>query len=156
MERVKKRACESASTQQYLLRSEHINGYGRLFGGQLMSWIDELAGIVSRRHCGKVVTTAAIDNLSFRKAAYINDLIVLKGEVTYVGRSSMEVRVDTYVETLDERRSLINRAYLVMVAIDEDGSPMEVPGLELETEEQRQEWEKGRQRYEYRKNLGAG
>ena len=42
--------------QTYLLMHRHINGYGRLFGGQLMQWIDELAGIVSMRHAGGRIT----------------------------------------------------------------------------------------------------
>ena len=84
--------------QTYLLMHRHINGYGRLFGGQLMQWIDELAGIVSMRHAGGRITTASIDNLNFKAGAYLNDTIVLIGRITYVGRTSMEVRVDTYVE----------------------------------------------------------
>ena len=63
--------------QTYLLMHRHINGYGRLFGGQLMQWIDELAGIVSMRHAGGRITTASIDNLNFKAGAYLNDTIVL-------------------------------------------------------------------------------
>lgn len=51
-----KRVNDSITEQTYLLMSMHINGYGRLFGGILMQWIDELAGIVARRHCGYEVT----------------------------------------------------------------------------------------------------
>ena len=112
--------------QTYLLMHRHINGYGRLFGGQLMQWIDELAGIVSMRHAGGRITTASIDNLNFKAGAYLNDTIVLIGRITYVGRTSMEVRVDTYVEDLEGMRRVINRAYVVMVAIDEEGHAMEV------------------------------
>ena len=79
----------SVTEQQYLIRPTHINHYGRLFGGQLLKWIDELAGIVAIRHCGATVTTAAIDNLQFQAPAYSGDMIVLQGRVTYVGRSSM-------------------------------------------------------------------
>ena len=78
--------------QVYIVRSQHINGYGRLFGGILMQWIDELSGIVSRRHAGTTVTTASIDNLSFEAPAYQDDMVVLVGKLTYVGRTSMEVR----------------------------------------------------------------
>ena len=51
-EMAKKRVKDSETEQSYLLMHRHINGYGRLFGGQLMQWIDELAGIVSMRHAG--------------------------------------------------------------------------------------------------------
>ena len=124
--------------QTYLLMHRHINGYGRLFGGQLMQWIDELAGIVSMRHAGGRITTASIDNLNFKAGAYLNDTIVLIGRITYVGRTSMEVRVDTYVEDLEGMRRVINRAYVVMVAIDEEGHAVEVPGRSLRARVKRQ------------------
>jgi len=148
---MKKRVKDSITEQTYLLMSMHINGYGRLFGGILMQWIDELAGIVARRHCGYEVTTASIDNLNFKQPAHINEMVVLVGRVTYVGHSSMEVRVDTYVEGLDGMRSVINRAYVVMVAIDREGNSLEVPGLELGTESEQAEWESGKKRYTLRK-----
>lgn len=129
----------------------HINHYGRLFGGHLLKWIDELAGIVAIRHCGGTVTTAAIDDLQFQAPAYTGDMVVLQGRLTYVGRSSMEIRVDTYREALDGTREIINRAYIDMVCINCKGQPEEVPGLLLETEEQRQEYEAAKKRKQLRK-----
>lgn len=146
-----KKVEDSLTEQQYLICPAHINHYGRLFGGQLLKWIDELAGIVAIRHCGCTVTTAAIDNLQFQAPAYTGDMIVLRGFVTYVGRTSMEVRVDTYRESLDGRREMINRAYIDMVAINCKGQPEEVPGLLVETEEQRQEYEAAQKRKLLRK-----
>ena len=122
-----------------------------MFGGQLLKWIDELAGIVAIRHCGSTVTTAAIDNLQFQAPAYTGDMIVLRGMVTYVGRTSMEVRVDTYRESLDGQREMINRAYIDMVAINCKGQPEEVPQLLLETDEQRSEYEAAQKRKLLRK-----
>ena len=146
-----KRMEDALTEQQYLICPAHINHYGRLFGGQLLKWIDELAGIVAIRHCGSTVTTAAIDNLQFQAPAYTGDMIVLRGWVTCVGRTSMEVRVDTYREALDGSRELINRAYMDMVAIDCKGKPMEVPLLEIETQEQQAEWDAAQKRRQMRK-----
>jgi len=137
---------DSQTEQQYLLMPQHLNHYGRLFGGQLTKWIDELAGIVARRHANANITTAAIDNLQFKSPAFANQLIVLVGRVTYVGHTSMEVRVDTYTEDLAGVRRVINRAYLVEVAIDEEGNPIEVPGLLVESPSEMAEWEGGRKR----------
>ena len=142
---------DSLTEQQYLICPAHINHYGRLFGGQLLKWIDELAGIVAIRHCGTTVTTAAIDNLQFQAPAYTGDMIVLRGCVTYVGRSSMEIRVDTYREALDGTRENINRAYIDMVSINCKGQPIEVPDLCIETEEQRKEYEAAKKRKQMRK-----
>lgn len=146
-----KTVSESRTEQQYLIRPSHINHYGRLFGGQLLYWIDELAGIVAIRHSGAIVTTAAVDNLQFRAPAYEGDLIVLQGQVTYVGRTSMEVRVDTFTESLNGNRQMINRAYIDMVAIDGEGKPVEVPRLIPETEEEKREYEAAAQRRAQRK-----
>ena len=141
----------SLTEQQYLIRPTHINHYGRLFGGELLKWIDELAGIVAIRHSGATVTTAAIDNLQFKAPAYEGDLVVLRGMVTYVGRSSMEIRVDTYKEETDGTRTMINRAYIDMVAINSDGQPVEVPELRIESEEQRQEFAAAEKRKKLRR-----
>ena len=149
--RITKKTEDSLTEQQYLICPAHINHYGRLFGGQLLKWIDELAGIVAIRHCGGTVTTAAIDDLQFKAPAYTGDMIVLRGWVTAVGRTSMEVRVDTYREALDGRRELINRAYMEMVAIDCKGKPVEVPLLAVETEAQQAEWEAAQKRRQMRK-----
>ena len=146
-----KRVEDSLTEQQYLICPAHINHYGRLFGGQLLKWIDELAGIVAIRHCGATVTTAAIDNLQFQAPAYTGDMIVLQGRVTYVGHSSMEIRVDTYREALDGERRMINRAYIDMVAIDSTGKAVEVPGLIPETEEEIKESEAAVKRKQMRK-----
>ncbi len=146
-----KKVSDSQTYQQYLIRPAHINPYGRLFGAQLLKWIDEVAGIVAVRHCNAIVTTAAIDNLEFKDPAYSGQMIVLLGQVTYVGRTSMEVKVDTYTEALDGTRKMINRAYLTMVAINNEGHAIEVPSLILETEEQRAEHEAAIKRKELRK-----
>lgn len=147
----KKKVCDSMTEQVFVIRSQHINSFNRLFGGTLMVWIDELAAIVARRHSDERVTTAAIDNLNFKAGAYMNDMIVLVGRLTYVGSSSMEVRVDTYVENIGGKRKNINRAYVVMVAINEEENPIKVPELIIESESEKMEWIGGEKRYHLRK-----
>ena len=148
---MEKAVSESRIEQVYQVRPEHLNGAGRLFGGKLMEWIDELAGLVGIRHAQQDVITASIDNLKFIRGAYLKDIIVLIGRVTFVGTTSMEVRVDTYIESIEGIRKPINRAYLTLVAIDAQGNPVEVPGLILETEAQKAEWEAGIRRREMRR-----
>ena len=67
MERGKKRVVDSQLESVHLVRMNHLNSAGRLFGGQLMQWIDEMAGIVAHRHAGTIVTTACVDNLNFKQ-----------------------------------------------------------------------------------------
>lgn len=149
-ERYEKTVGDSMIEQIFQVRPEHMNGSGRLFGGRLMEWIDEIAGLVGSRHSEGNVVTASVDNLKFIRGAYQNDIIVLIGHVTYVGKTSMEVRVDTYVESFDGIRRPINRAYLTLVAVDEDGKPRSIPGLKIETESEHAEWEAGIKRKEMR------
>ena len=149
---MKKSVSASRTEQIQILMPEHINGAGRLFGGKLVEWIDVVASVAARRHSGCNVITAAIDNLQFKAGAYVNDTLVLIGRLTHVGRTSMEVRVDTYVESLDGTRSVVNRAYLVLVALDGQGRPTPVPGLLLENESERAEWDAGERRQALRTN----
>lgn len=146
-----KTVADSAVEQSYLLMPRHINGSGRLFGGQLVAWIDEVAGIVGKRHSESDIVTACFDNLIFKAGAYLNDTLVIRGHLTYVGKSSMEVRVDTYREALNGMRTIINRAYVVMVAVDENGKSRPVPGLIIEGEAAKAEWEAAQKRTELRK-----
>lgn len=146
-----KTVSQSYTEQIQILMPQHINGYKRLFGGVLMEWIDVVAGVVARRHSNSEVTTASVDNLQFKSPAYVNSTIILIGQITYVGTTSMEVRVDTFVESLSGQRRLVNRAYLVMVALDEQEQPKPVPRLILETEEERAEYEAGKRRHELRR-----
>lgn len=145
-----KKVSDSTTEQLRVVIYPDINGFGRLFGGKLLAWIDEVAGATARRHCGRNATTVAIDNLYFKAGAYLNDIIVLIGKVTHVGKTSMEVRVDTYIEDSNGIRSPINRAYFVMVAMGEDGKPTQVPPLILENDGERMEWENAEKRRELR------
>ena len=114
-ERKMKRVEDSLTEQSHLLMPKCLNAAGYLFGGQLLAWIDETAGIVAKRHAEMNVVTVAVDNMYFKAGARVNDTIVLIGRLTHVGRSSMEVRIDTYCEALDGTRTMINRAYFIMV-----------------------------------------
>ena len=129
-----------------IVRPNHLNGANRLFGGILMQWIDEVAGIVAKRHSMCNVTTASVDNLTFLHGAYQNDMVVIKGKLTWVGNSSMEVCVDTYVESLNGERHRINNAHFMMVALDESGKPATVPRLLLQTEDEHLAWAHGEER----------
>lgn len=148
-----KKVSESLTETTKLLQYKEINGQNRLFGGRLMEWIDEVAALTAMRHCGGLVTTCAVDNLRFKYGAYINEVIVLIGKITYVGNTSMEVRVDTYVENIDTGiRRAINHAYLICVHVDENGKPLPVKyGLELETISEKSEWEGAVKRSKARK-----
>lgn len=133
-----------------IVMSSHVNGAKRLFGGRLMEWIDVTAAVTARRHARSDVTLAAVDALEFIAPVQINDTVVLSAEITWTGRTAMEVRVDAFVEHLTGGRQLVNRAYLVFVAIDDLGQPHEVEPFGPETAEQKLEWQQACARQERR------
>ena len=131
------------TTSVQIVMPQHCNGYAkpRLFGGQIMAWIDVVGAVAARRYTGCAVTTVCVDNLTFLKPAYLNDTVVQEAVVTWTGSTSLEVRVDSLVERLDGSRELVNRAYAVFVALDEEDRPTAVPPFEPRTEEERAEYE---------------
>lgn len=145
-----KRVDDSRVETVHLIRPTHLNGANRLFGGTLIQWIDEVAAVVAKRHSGTNVTTASVDNLTFLKGAYNNDLVIIKGKITWVGTTSMEVCVDTFVENLNGERVQINNAHFMMIAIDKNDRPVEVPRLVVETEDEKLAWEHGEERRKIR------
>ena len=150
-ERRMKRVSDSYTTQVQVLTQGNLNGYNRLFGGKLMSWMDVVAGVVARRHSERNVTTVRVEDLEFRAPAHANDTLMLTGHITHAGRTSMEVCVHVYVEALTGQRKLINQAHFVMVALDEAERPTEVPGLLLETDQHKEEWRQAEERRARRK-----
>ncbi len=129
------------STVQIVL-PQHCNGTGsqRLFGGQMMAWIDITGAVAARRYTNRAVTTACVDNLSFIGAAFLNDTVVQEARVTWTGNTSLEVRIDSFVEQLDGTRTLVNRAYAVYVALDEEDRPVRVRPFVPETDEEKKEY----------------
>ncbi|MBQ3867000.1 MAG: acyl-CoA thioesterase [Clostridia bacterium] len=146
-----KRVADSYTEQIQILTQSNLNGYSRLFGGQLMAWIDVVAAATARRHSNRNVTTVCVSELVFKAPAYANDTILLCGHIVYAGRTSMDICVKTYVENLDGTRHEINTAYVTMVAIGEDERPVPVPGLILETAEEKREWDAAQARRDARK-----
>lgn len=142
------------TTTVQIVMPQHCNGYAkpRLFGGQIMAWIDVIGAVAARRYTQRAVTTVCIDNLTFLKPAYLNDTVVQEAVVTWTGRTSLEVRVDSMVERLDGTRELINRAYAVFVALDDEDRPTAIPMLEPETDEEKQEFRAAEQRRQIRLN----
>ncbi|MBP1757317.1 MAG: hypothetical protein H6Q62_173 [Firmicutes bacterium] len=141
------------TTHVQIVMVSHVNGAHRLFGGQLMEWIDVVAAVEARRHAFSDVTTAAVDALEFLAPVMLNDTLVLQAEVTWTGKTSIEVRVETYREHLTGEQALVNRAYLLFVAVDDQGKPRQVKAFVPHGPIQKKEWENAMLRREYRLKL---
>ena len=88
----KSAAC-SVSEFVQILRKANMNGADRLFGGHLITWMDEVAAVSARRYAGGPVTTACIENMRFLRPAHLNETLVVTGRVIYTGHTSMEVPI---------------------------------------------------------------
>lgn len=122
-----------------IIRKADINGADRLFGGHLLTWMDEVAAVSARRYAQLPVTTACIENLRFLHPAYLNETLVVTGRVIYVGRTSMEVLVLAETESYSGERQRIADGHFILVALDENEHPAPVPPLQPQTEEE-QRW----------------
>lgn len=127
------------------------NGYGNVHGGAIMRFVDEAAGAVAIRHARARAVTASLDHMSFEAPAHIGDLVTATACLTYTGRSSMEIECEVIAENfVTGEIRLISRCYLVYVAIDEQGQPIPVPPLILETDEERARWQEAEKRRAHR------
>jgi acyl-CoA hydrolase len=143
---------DSEVTLARLMTQLDANLIGNVHGGVVMHEVDNAAGMAASRHTGRVCVTAAIDELSFLEPVHVADLLVVKARVNDVGRTSLEVGVRVEAEPWHggERRHTTS-AYLVLVALDAHGKPVEVPPLLVETEDERRRQAQARIRREIRK-----
>jgi acyl-CoA hydrolase len=130
---------------------QHENAFGHVHGGVLMKMVDETAAISAMRHAQRPCVTVAIDSMTFRDHVDVGELVSCTARVTYVGRTSIEVGVKVSSENpITGETTHTNSAYLVFVALGEDGRPCGVPELELTTEEEHRQFEEGKERQAYR------
>ena len=130
----------------------HANPSGAVFGGEILKACDEAAGIAAGRHARRRVVTAAVDAMEFVEPARIGEVLTCKATVNAVFGSSMEVGVRVEAEDLltgDVRHT--NSAYFVMVALDDDGSPVDVGDVEPSTDDERRRHAEARERQARRK-----
>lgn len=133
-----KTVAHSQVTMTQVMLPSDANPSGNVHGGAIMKLMDSAGGVAAMRHCRCRVVTVAVDNLSFHAPAFIGDLINLKASVNGTGRTSMEVGVRVEAENLITGQVVhTSSAYLVYVALDENGHPTDVPPLIAETETER-------------------
>jgi len=127
------------------------NPLGNVHGGVIMREVDTAAGTAATRHAGRPAVTAAIDELSFLQPVRVGDVLIVHARVNDVGRTSIEVGVKVEAEPWEGGpRRHTTSAYLVFVALDDEGKPTPVPPLLVETEEERRRQAQARIRRQIR------
>ena len=141
------RARETACEMTHIIMPNHLNALDSVFGGQVMAWIDVCAGVAAQRFTHGDVVTASMDSLTFRAPIRKGEVCVLRSQVNWAGRTSMEVGVR--VESEDIRtgqRRHTSTAYLTMVSLDDDFRPRETPTLVPETADELRRFEDAQHR----------
>ena len=133
-----KGAAESATEMVQVVLPNDANPLGYILGGTVMHLIDIAGAIACHRHTRSLLVTAAVDGLQFLHPIKVGDLIILQARVTAAWSTSLEVEVEVFSEeTLTGKRRMTSRAYLTFVATDLDGQRRKIPGLILETDDER-------------------
>ena len=115
-----KKVSESLAVQTKMVLPHDTNPLNTLFGGRLLAWMDEIASISAHKHCGRVVVTASINNVSFDQPIFAGEIVSLHAKVSRAFISSMEVFVDVFVENADGSKKKSNEAIYNFVAIDQE------------------------------------
>ena len=133
---------ETLTLSTHLVLPENTNTLGNLMGGQLLNWLDIASAISAHRLCKRVVVTAAVNNVSFQHPIKLGDIVIIEAKVSRSFATSMEVFMDIYVEhhTTGERIKC-NEAIYTFVAVDQLGSPIDVPEVLPESEEEMKRYE---------------
>lgn len=148
---IEKSPSESEVRMTELVLPNDTNLIGNLLGGRLMHWVDIVAALAASRHARNVVATVQVDSIDFKHPVRKGEMVELYAKLTWVGKTSMEVKVMVHSENLlTGEKHLTNEAYLVFVGIDRYSKPLEVPGLRLDTEEEKNEWDKAVKRKKHR------
>jgi len=130
---------EAISTK--IVLPNDTNPLGNLFGGRLLAWMDEIAYVSANRHSRRVAVTASINNVSFNKPIKLGETVTLIATVSRAFSSSMEVIIDVFVENrVTGEQSSSNQAIYTFVAVDQNGTPIHVPMLTPETEQEEQRY----------------
>ena len=142
---------ESKIVMARLMQPADANPSGNVHGGVIMKLVDEAGGACAIRHARQRTVTVAMDYMSFRAPVYIGDLVTVTAQITYVGRSSIEVEAIVEAENLRSgQKTHTSTCYLIYVALDEQGAPALVPPLILRTPEEQRRWDAAVERRAHR------
>ncbi|WP_433856588.1 acyl-CoA thioesterase [Streptomyces kronopolitis] len=142
----------SRITLSHIMTSVDTNLLGTVHGGVIMKLVDDAAGAVAGRHSGGPAVTASMDEMVFLEPVRIGDLVHVRAQVNWTGRSSMEVGVRVLAERWNESSPAqqVGSAYLVFAAVDELGTPRRVPPVVPETEQDKRRYQEAQIRRTHR------
>lgn len=146
-----KKPSESKVTMTEMVFPNDTNPLHNLMGGRMMHLIDIVAAITAQKHSNRIVVTASVDNVSFTRPIKMGNVVTLEAQVTRSFNSSMEVFVRVFAEDIPSgSKTESNTAFLTFVAVDQNGTPITVPQVNPETDEEKQLFESALRRRQLR------
>jgi len=133
-----KHPSESLTVLTDLVLPSETNPLNNLFGGELLARMDRAASIAAGRHSRRIAVTVSVNHVAFNKAIPLGSVVVIEAKVTRAFKTSMEIYLDVWIEDRESgERIKSNEAIYTFVAVDETGTPVEVPQIEPQTEEEK-------------------
>jgi acyl-CoA hydrolase len=133
-----KKASESLTIMNEMVLPNDTNVLNNLRGGMVLHWMDVAAAIAAQRHSNRIVVTASVDNVSFQKPIKLGDVVTIRAQISRSFKTSMEIHLSVYTENIPSgSRVKCNNAFYTFVALDSEGSPVQVPEVIPENEEER-------------------
>lgn len=127
---------ESRITISELMLPSHSNFSGKIHGGYILNLMDQIAFACASKHSRHYCVTASVNKVDFLNPIDVGELVTLKATVNYTGRTSMVVGVRVESENIQSgEKKHCNSSYFTMVAKDDFGKNVPVPGLILDTEQ---------------------
>ncbi|MBC8033695.1 MAG: acyl-CoA thioesterase [Chitinophagaceae bacterium] len=151
-----KTSSESSVIMTELVLPNDTNVFGNLMGGRLMYWMDIASALAASKFCNSPVVTASVDNISFEAPIKLGNVVYIEARVTRSFNTSMEVHMKVWGENLQTQvKYKSNEAYYTFVALDANNSPIRVPQLKTETDEEVRLYDGALRRRQLRLILGG-
>jgi len=133
---------DSLTTLTDMVLPGETNPLNNLFGGELLARMDRAASITARRHSRRVCVTASVNHVAFNKAIPLGSVVTVESKVSRAFKTSMEIFIDVWTEDRESGvKTKANEAIYTFVAVDDTGTPVEVPPIQPETELEYQRYE---------------
>lgn len=127
------------------------NTLNNLMGGRMMHMMDIASAISAQKHSNRIVVTASVDNVSFKSAIKLGNVVTLQAKVTRAFNSSMEVHIEVWSEDIPSNKKIkSNEAFFTFVAVDQLGNPIDVPEVIPQTVEEKELYESALRRRQLR------
>jgi len=147
-----RRVADSQVVMSVQMNLADANPSGDVHGGTIMKLVDTAAGVCATRHCRSRVVTVSMDSMTFLHPVHVGNVVTVYASVNDVGNTSLEVGVRVEAENVRTgEKHHTSTAYLVFVALDDEGRPAPAPPLIVETETQRRRQAHAKIRRETRK-----